>query len=73
MCGIAGFSGRFSSELLSRMDRSIAHRGPDDAGTHVDAENGIGLMHRRLAIIDLSPVGHQPMWDSQRIAVIVFN
>ncbi|MEQ9483402.1 hypothetical protein [Coleofasciculus sp. F4-SAH-05] len=47
------------------MNRVIAHRGSDDAG--------IGLAHRLLSIIDLSPVGHQPMCDTTETAMIVFN
>jgi len=73
MCGIAGFSGRFDVELLRAMAQSIAHRGPDDAGELHLAEHGIGLAHRRLSIIDLSPAGHQPMWDVTRSAAIVYN
>lgn len=65
MCGIAGFQGRFSRELLNAMVGVIAHRGPDGDGSIVfDEEAGIapvGLGHRRLAIIDLSDEGRQPM------------
>ncbi|HEY8154688.1 MAG TPA: asparagine synthase (glutamine-hydrolyzing) [Myxococcota bacterium] len=73
MCGIAGFSGAFEAELLERMNAAQAHRGPDDAGTFFDAEARIGLAHRRLSIIDLSPRGHQPMWDVGRRVAISFN
>jgi asparagine synthase (glutamine-hydrolysing) len=73
MCGIAGFSGGFDPALLQRMNDSIAHRGPDDAGVWHDAGLGIGFAHRRLSIIDLSALGHQPMWDVKRQVVIVFN
>jgi asparagine synthase (glutamine-hydrolysing) len=73
MCGIAGYWGDFSSNLLPAMNDAIAHRGPDDCGTYLDAEAGIGLAHRRLAIIDLSPEGHQPMWDPARRAALVYN
>jgi asparagine synthase (glutamine-hydrolysing) len=73
MCGFAGFSGPFSGDLLARMNRSIAHRGPDDEGLWHDAARGVGLAHRRLSIIDLSPNGHQPMWDATHTAVIAFN
>lgn len=73
MCGIAGFSGDFRESLIDSMNRSIAHRGPDDAGVYFNAEKGIGLGHRRLSIIDLSSLGHQPMWDFSLTAVIVFN
>jgi asparagine synthase (glutamine-hydrolysing) len=73
MCGIAGFLGRFDRDLLERMGGVIAHRGPDDYGVLDLPESGLGLVHRRLSIIDLSPLGHQPMWDTARRAAIVFN
>jgi asparagine synthase (glutamine-hydrolysing) len=73
MCGIAGFSGRFDGTLLEKMNAAIAHRGPDDAGIYWLPEKGIGLTHRRLSIIDLSPMGHQPMWDVTETVAIVFN
>jgi asparagine synthase (glutamine-hydrolysing) len=73
MCGIAGFSGTFDVALLERMNRTIAHRGPDDSGVWHDATKAVGLAHRRLSIIDLSALGHQPMWDVDRTAAIVFN
>jgi asparagine synthase (glutamine-hydrolysing) len=63
MCGIAGFQGGFPAGLLDGMSAAVAHRGPDDAGT-VLLERGrtpVGLAHRRLAIIDLSCEGRQPM------------
>jgi asparagine synthase (glutamine-hydrolysing) len=64
MCGIAGWQGSFDRSLLTRMTRAVAHRGPDGAGELVlEAEAGMrtGLGHRRLAIIDLSQAGRQPM------------
>jgi asparagine synthase (glutamine-hydrolysing) len=73
MCGIAGYMGRFEPELLERMGGAIAHRGPDDAGQLVIRRDELGLVHRRLAIIDLSPLGHQPMWDATGTVAIVFN
>lgn len=73
MCGIAGFQGRFDSKLLGQMANAIAHRGPDDFGEWHSPESGVALAHRRLAIIDLSPLGHQPMSDASGTAVIVFN
>ena len=73
MCGIAGYSGEFDTELLDRMNRAMAHRGPDDAGTWSDPARGIGLAHRRLSIIDLSPRGHNPMWDATGKVAIVYN
>ena len=73
MCGIAGYSGPFSPDLLAEMSEMIAHRGPDDAGSFVSGSEGIGLAHRRLSIIDLSSRGHQPMWDSGKRALIAYN
>jgi len=68
MCGIAGFvdtRGALRAEGLaatgSAMAVSLRHRGPDDCGVWVDPAAGISLAHRRLAILDLSPAGHQPM------------
>lgn len=73
MCGLAGYSGDFSPELLTSMSTVITHRGPDDDGEWFDADAGVGLCHRRLSIIDTSARGHQPMWDSTRQLVIAFN
>jgi asparagine synthase (glutamine-hydrolysing) len=73
MCGIAGFSGAFAADLAERMGATIAHRGPDGAGVWSDPDAGIGLAHRRLSIIDLSPTGSQPMADPSGGVVIVFN
>ncbi|MBU6435844.1 MAG: asparagine synthase (glutamine-hydrolyzing), partial [Nitrospirae bacterium] len=73
MCGIAGFSGDLGLDLLTRMNGKISHRGPDGSGVCHLPENGIGLAHRRLSIIDLSPSGNQPMWDVTKRAAIVFN
>jgi asparagine synthase (glutamine-hydrolysing) len=73
MCGIAGYSGRFDPALLRAMADRIAHRGPDDEGFWSDATNAVGLAHRRLSIIDLSPRGHNPLWDVKRRAAIVYN
>ncbi len=76
MCGIIGIA---SDTILT--DRSwltvgrdaMAHRGPDDAGEWWSPEGRVGLAHRRLAIIDLSPAGHQPMQDVSNSLTIVFN
>jgi asparagine synthase (glutamine-hydrolysing) len=73
VCGIAGFQGDFEPSLLERMNGAIAHRGPDDAGVFHEPRTRTGLAHRRLSIIDLSPRGHQPMWDVTGVAAIVFN
>jgi asparagine synthase (glutamine-hydrolysing) len=64
MCGIAGYQGSFEPALLGRMAGALAHRGPDGQGTQVIEVEGApptGLAHRRLAIIDLSDAGLQPM------------
>lgn len=76
MCGIAGFIGRGfadSATLVRRMADQIEHRGPDGAGTWCDTNDGIALAHRRLAILDLSEAGHQPMVSSDGRLVLVFN
>jgi asparagine synthase (glutamine-hydrolysing) len=73
MCGIAGFSGDFEASVLERMSNAIGFRGPDDSGLCVISNEGIGLAHRRLTIIDLSTSGHQPMWDASRRIVITYN
>jgi len=73
MCGIAGIINGGNERLLGRMNDIIAHRGPDDAGLKWFAESSSGLAHRRLAIIDLSPAGHQPMSNETGDLWIVFN
>lgn len=75
MCGIGGvlrFDDRpVQREILDRMASSLAHRGPDDAGTWTDGP--LGLVNRRLAVIDLSVAGHQPMTDGDGSLVITYN
>ncbi len=77
MCGITGFiglSGSHSLEQVTRsMGNSLCHRGPDDGDIWLDAENRLGLGHRRLAVLDLSPAGHQPMLSAAGRYVLVFN
>jgi asparagine synthase (glutamine-hydrolysing) len=73
MCGIAGYLGSYSPDLARAMAGLIAHRGPDDEGFFFDAAAGLGLAHRRLSIIDLSPAGHQPMSDSSGRYTICYN
>jgi asparagine synthase (glutamine-hydrolysing) len=73
MCGIAGFQGRFAPEILHAFNDALAHRGPDDSGMWYSAPAQTGLAHRRLSIIDVSALGHQPMENRRRTAVIVFN
>ncbi|WP_245182984.1 asparagine synthase (glutamine-hydrolyzing) [Haematospirillum jordaniae] len=77
MCGIAGFltaAGPDAPEaILYRMAEAIRHRGPDDSGVWWDRDAGIGLAHRRLSILDLSPAGHQPMVSPTGRYMAVFN
>jgi len=73
MCGIAGYAGCHRPELLEAMCASMVHRGPDDSGIWHDAEAGVGLGHRRLSIIDLSPAGHQPMPGRDGRSWIAYN
>ena len=80
MCGIVGilaFKASIHTGALERATDSLAHRGPDDSGTillkHDNPEIEIGLGHRRLAIIDLTPLGHQPMRDPATGNWIVYN
>jgi asparagine synthase (glutamine-hydrolysing) len=80
MCGIAGFmdlerrSGSQELEAFGRsMAATLAHRGPDAHGTWADAEAGVVLGHTRLAIVDLSPAGAQPMVSSCGACVLTYN
>ena len=78
MCGIAGALGAIDEQLraaVARMSEAQIHRGPDDAGEYAStgAGPGVAFAFRRLAILDLSPDGHQPMRDEKRGNVIVFN
>jgi asparagine synthase (glutamine-hydrolysing) len=79
MCGFAGLlstAGFTRDELTdhaTRMIGPIAHRGPDDSGVWIDEHAGIALGFRRLAILDLSPQGHQPMRSASGRFHITFN
>lgn len=80
MCGIAGFLSRSGQcdvddpkEVVQGMALALHHRGPDDGGAWVDARAGIALGFRRLAILDTSERGHQPMLSADGRYVIVFN
>lgn len=73
MCGIVGFQGLFDESSLEKSAALIAHRGPDDKGIWCSREFGVGLAHRRLSIIDLSPLAHQPMVGGDGSVVLVFN
>lgn len=78
MCGLTGFAGVPQSEeslrtTVRRMSDAIVHRGPDDSGEFVDAQHGVAFGFRRLAIVDLSAAGHQPMTSASGRYVIEFN
>src|SRR6476469_8930801 len=80
MCGITGYlnerNDRKRDELtavIDAMSARIVHRGPDDFGAFVDEAAGLALGFRRLAILDLSPEGHQPMGSRSSRYSIVFN
>ena len=79
MCGIAGFVGGSwngdaeARPIVARMKASIAHRGPDHSAMWIDGENRVGLAHSRLAILDLSAAGNQPMTSHSGRYVIIYN
>ncbi|SVC03094.1 uncharacterized protein METZ01_LOCUS255948, partial [marine metagenome] len=80
MCGIAGFwrgsaykNTNWLEETASNMVSTLIQRGPDDSGTWVDSEVGLGFGHRRLSIIDVSDAGHQPMISEDGRYVITYN
>jgi asparagine synthase (glutamine-hydrolysing) len=80
MCGFAGFIGGDWSAgradvptILARMGGAVHHRGPDHSAIWSDAEQKVALAHARLAIVDLSPAGDQPMWSATGRFVIVYN
>ena len=80
MCGIAGlidWQASTSTDVLcavgEAMNETLRHRGPDDGGIWAEAETGVVLSQRRLAIIDLSPGGAQPMHSADGRYVITFN
>jgi asparagine synthase (glutamine-hydrolysing) len=80
MCGIAGYWERGNQVslaagqgVITAMTEAIVQRGPDSSGVWLDADAGIGLGHRRLAILDLSPEGAQPMLSTDQRYAMVFN
>ncbi len=79
MCGITGFweiegeKREILSDIVVNMTSTLSHRGPDDVGFYVDEKNGIALGHRRLAILDLSERGRQPMESFSGRYVIIYN
>ncbi|HYG06073.1 MAG TPA: asparagine synthase (glutamine-hydrolyzing) [Stenotrophomonas sp.] len=80
MCGLAGLwlpqprlHGEALAALAAAMGASLQHRGPDDAGVWCDAQAGIALAHQRLSILDLSPLGHQPMASNDGRYQLAYN
>src|ERR1044071_6040393 len=76
MCGICGVVGKADEQLIKSMRARMAHRGPDDEGVYtaeISTTERIGLGHRRLSIIDLSPAGHEPMPDASGQIWLTFN
>ena len=76
MCGIIGIISKnpVQDKAILKIARdTMQHRGPDDAGEWWSEDGRVGLAHRRLSIIDLSPLGHQPMKSSEGDICIVFN
>ncbi len=78
MCGLTGFIGLPGPDAAlashgRRMANTLVHRGPDDEGLWTDADAGVCLVHRRLAIVDLSPAGHQPMASASGRYVMAYN
>lgn len=77
MCGICGYISKqnITTDCLTEMNNTMTHRGPEDSGIYqsVIGDFSVGLGHRRLAIIDLSPGGHQPMFGADGKICIVFN
>ena len=73
MCGIVGIwqKNPVPQKIIQKMTRILAHRGPDDEGILIN--KNIGLGHRRLSIIDLTPTGHQPMLNEDKTLAIVYN
>ena len=80
MCGIAGYialrrqdDATTLKSIATQQGNAIVHRGPDSGDVFVDEKSGIALAHRRLAIIDLSPAGYQPMVSASGNSIIVYN
>jgi asparagine synthase (glutamine-hydrolysing) len=77
LCGIVGYYSNRDAisfkDSLSHAINALTHRGPDDSGLFFDEDYGVGLGHRRLSVIDLSPAGHQPMASDDGNTVIAFN
>jgi asparagine synthase (glutamine-hydrolysing) len=72
MCGLTGFVGAGGRGALHAMADAIVHRGPDEAGFHVEPEHALHLGFRRLAVVDIAG-GHQPMWNEDSTVCVLFN
>ncbi|MEK9170183.1 MAG: asparagine synthase (glutamine-hydrolyzing) [Patescibacteria group bacterium] len=72
MCGIAGFAGKGTQDILEKMTRSLAYRGPDGEGYFFDEKFLVGLGHRRLSIIDLES-GRQPIFNENKNITVILN
>ena len=70
MCGIVGYTGNTSKDLIKSMCRTLTHRGPDSEGYFVDDDIAFGM--RRLKIIDLDS-GDQPLFNSRKTSMVIFN
>jgi len=79
MCGFSGFFGYGNSSILGAQDTLLnmgdvlVHRGPDGHRIWMDADSQVGLVHRRLAVVDLSAAGKQPMVSATGRFALVFN
>ena len=78
MCGICGYVSRknITIEQLKKMNDTIYHRGPDDSGEEIyplSHGRSMGLAQRRLSILDLSPLGHQPMHSKDKRLSVIYN
>src|SRR4051812_3660406 len=77
MCGIAGIWNRnsrpVSDSQIKILDKALRHRGPDGSGFWQNEDSSLALVHRRLAILDLSESGHQPMVGGEGRYIIVYN
>src|SRR5438094_10426236 len=71
MCGLGGYVGNGSERVLDAMTKLLVHRGPDAQGTWVG--HGVGLAATRLAILDLSSAGDQPMGDASAGVYVACN
>ena len=73
ICGVVRVNSQVEPDLIQAMADTLRHRGPDDQGSWRSSDGRVGLGHRRLSIIDLSPAGHQPMKDASGRLWISFN